>query len=335
MKSLLKTVVAVAVATAFTVAAYAADAKQVNVGILSVESQDNLLKRWAPIIEAMKEKTGLDVKPYFASDYAGIIEAMRFDKVDVVLYGNKSAMEAVKRAGAEVFAHITELDGSPGYWSILVTHKDNDKLTSLDDVLKCDKSVNFSIGDPNSTSGFLVPTTFIFAANNVQPHECFKTVRNASHETNLLSVANKQVDVATANNRALYFRLKANFPEKAAEIKEIWRSPLIASDPLAWRANLPAEIKAKVYYFFMTFGRLGDEDTVRKERAILTNAKFGPFMPSSNAQLFPFMEMEANKQILKIKGDKKLTDAEKAAKIAEYETEIARVRALNEELPKK
>ena len=58
-------------------------------------------------------------------------------------------------------------------------------------------------------------------------------------------------------------------------------------------------------------------------------------MPSSNAQLFPFMEMEANKQILKIKGDKKLTDAEKAAKIAEYETEIARVRALNEELPKK
>jgi len=246
MKSFLKSLGVIALAMMITAGAQAADGKQLIFGLLSVESQDNLMKRWRPVLEAMEAKTGLKVKPYFASDYAGIIEAMRFDKVDVVMYGNKSAMEAKKRAGAEVFAHMTELNGESGYWSILVTHKDNDKINSLEDVLKCDKSLDFGIGDPNSTSGFLVPTTFIFAANNVQPRDCFKTVRNGGHEANLLSVANKQVDVATANNRALYFRLKTNAPEMAEKVKEIWRSPLIASDPLTWRKNLPDDVKAKV-----------------------------------------------------------------------------------------
>ena len=47
-------------------------------------------------------------------------------------------------------------------------HKDS-PFQKLDDVLKCDKSLDFGIGDPNSTSGFLVPTTFIFSAKNIDP----------------------------------------------------------------------------------------------------------------------------------------------------------------------
>lgn len=338
----LKGIAAAAVASAVSVSAMAAethvnktsDGKTlINVGLLATESQANFLKRWGPIIDLMKKKTGYEVKPFFASDYAGIIEGMRFNKVDLVLYGNKSAMVAVERAKAEVFAQVIEPGGGLGYYSLLVTQADNDKINSLKDVLKCDKSLNFGIGFPNSTSGFLVPSTFIFAKNAVSPQECFKTVRNASHEANALSVALGQADVATANNKAVHVRLKRNHPDKYAKVKEIWRSPLIPSDPLTYRSNLPSEVKAKIYAFFIGLGRFGTPEEIKAERKILQFATYAGFKPSSNAQLYPIMEMEYNKNILNVQNDKRIPEAEKKQRIAELKAKVAKVRAMNAEIP--
>ncbi|MGF1501124.1 MAG: phosphonate ABC transporter substrate-binding protein [Paracoccaceae bacterium] len=311
------------------------DATVINWGLLAVESQDNLMKRWGPLLEALSAEMGVEVKPFFATDYTGVIEGMRFGKVDVVLAGNKSGMTAVDRANAEVFAQEVEADGSAGYYSVLVTQADNEAFNSLEDVLAtCEaKSIDFGIGDPQSTSGFLVPTTFIFAANEITPQECFSTVRNASHEANLLAVANGQVDVATANTSALYARLQVNNPEAFAKVKEIWRSPLIASDPLLWRADMDEDLKAKLYYSIMTFGRIGTPEEVMREREILANGGFRPFTPSSNSQLLPFREMEANKAILQIQVDETMSAEEKEAAIAEQREIIANVRELVKQIP--
>jgi hypothetical protein len=43
----------------------------------------------------------------------------------------------------------------------------------------------------------------VFAQNKMDAKTMFKVVRSANHETNLLGVANKQVDVATNNSEAL------------------------------------------------------------------------------------------------------------------------------------
>ncbi len=99
-----------------------------------------LKQQWAPVLADMEARTGLTVKPFFASDYAGIIEGMRFNKVQVAYFGNKSAMEAVDRADGEIFAQAIQANGQPGYYSLLITHKDTD-IHSLDDVLKIRASI--------------------------------------------------------------------------------------------------------------------------------------------------------------------------------------------------
>ncbi|MCB7372854.1 PhnD/SsuA/transferrin family substrate-binding protein, partial [Bacteroides caccae] len=68
----------------------------------------------------MEKKLGVKVNAFFAPDYAGIIQGMRFNKVDIAWYGNLSAMEAVDRANGQVFAQTVAADGSPGYWSVLI-----------------------------------------------------------------------------------------------------------------------------------------------------------------------------------------------------------------------
>jgi len=308
-----------------------ADDKTINFGIIATEASSSLKTVWEPFLKAMGEGTGYTVKGYYASDYAGVIEAMRFDKVQVAWFGNKSAMEAVDRSGGEVFAQSVDAEGNPGYWSLVLAHKDS-PYESLDDIMKCDKSIDFGIGDPNSTSGFLVPTTYIFAARNVDPKECFKTVRNANHQANAMAVANKQVQAATNNTENLR-RLELTNPDAAKNIKVIWKSPLIPSDPLVWRKDLDAGMKAKIYTFIMTYGRIGTPEKVAAARKVLDGLQWAPFKPSSDAQLYPIRQLAINKNILKIKSDDKMSDADKKAKIAELQKKSDEIGALMDKVP--
>jgi phosphonate transport system substrate-binding protein len=154
------------------------DPKEINFGIISTESTSNLREAWEPFLKDMEKALRMKVKPFFASDYAGIIEGMRFGKVHVAWFGNKSAMEAVDRAGAEVFVQEIKADGTQGYYSHILTHVDNKDINSLKDLFaRCNKTLSFGIGDPNSTSGFLVPSYYVFAQNDVDPKACFKKIK--------------------------------------------------------------------------------------------------------------------------------------------------------------
>ena len=330
MNMLLRTVAAAALTVSASSMALA-ETTEINFGIISTESQQNLKTIWDPFLADMEAQTGLKVNAFFASDYAGVIEGMRFDKVQVAWFGNKSAMEAVDRANGEIFAQSVDSEGNPGYWSLLLANVDS-PLTSLDDVLKCDQSLNFGIGDPNSTSGYLVPTTFIFAKNGIDPKKCFKTVRNANHETNLLAVANKQVDVATNNTENLR-RLEKTNPAAASKVKVIWQSPLIPSDPIVWNKKLAKDTKDKVMTFFMSYGRQGTPEEVAKARAVLAGLQWAPFRPSSDAQLYPIRIMETAKKMFQIEADEKMSADEKAAKLKELAAEKAKYEELMATVP--
>src|SRR5215510_12922517 len=229
--------------------------KEITFGIISTDSAAALRERWQPVLDDMAKRVGVKVTPFFATDYAGVIEAMRFKKVDIAWFGNKSAIEAVDRANGEVFVQTIAEDGVGGYYSLLITHV-NSSFRTFDDVLKRGKEINFGIGDPNSTSGFAVPSYYVFAVNHIDPKTHFKTIRSANHETNLQAVLNRQLDVATNNTEQLYV-LEQRLPEKYKEVRVLWKSPLIASDPVVWRKDLDPELKARLKGFFLAYGSTG------------------------------------------------------------------------------
>jgi phosphonate transport system substrate-binding protein len=322
----------VAALTALTPLPAHAEVTEINFGIISTESQQNLKQDWAPFIEAMSKQTGIKVNPFFASDYAGIIEAQKFNKVQIAWYGNKSAMEAVDRAEGQVFAQSVAKDGTLGYYGLLVANAENTKLNSVDDIKKCDKSLSFGNGDPNSTSGFLVPSVFVFGANKIDVKTCFKAVTNANHETNLMAVANKQVDFATNNTENLA-KVEIKDPEAFKKIKIIWKSPLIPSDPIVWRKDLDATTRAKFMNFFMSYGRQGTVEEVKTARAVLATLLWAPFKPSSDAQLYPIRVLEVSKNMNKVMADETLSQADKDAKIKELQAQKAEYEKLMGEVP--
>jgi len=324
MKLMRRSLMAAAVALSAMVAAPAFSSsqmpKEISFGIISTESSSKQAAMFAPLLADMEKAIGVKVNAFYASDYAGVIEAMRFNKVQVAWYGNKSAMEAVDRASGEIFTQTMALDGSLGYYSLLVTHKDS-PYKNLQDVLKSAKDIRFGIGDPNSTSGFLVPAYYVFALNNVEPKQIFKSVTASNHEGNLLAVIAKQVDVAT-NNTESFERIQKTQPEKAANLREIWRSPLIPSDPLVWRKDLHPDMKKKISDFFLNYGKAPGAEGQRQLKAMEPHLWKG-FIPSDNNQLLPIRQLELFRARSKVAGDAKLADADKKAQLAALDAKLA------------
>lgn len=293
-----------------------AGAQEINFGVIATDSASVERERWEPLFRDMEKKTGLTVKSFYAPDYAGVVEAMRFNKVQVAWYGNKAAIDAVDRSNGEVFAQILRADGTLGYYSLLITQKDS-PYNNLSDVLKNSKSINFGIGDPGSTSGFLVPSYYIFAMNKVDPRTAFKTIRNASHGANIQAVLAKQIDVAT-NNTEETDKLEQSKPEMAKELKIIWKSPLIPNDPIVWRKDLDPAVKAKVKSFLIGYGKT-DSD-----KAVLKNIyNYSGFKESTNDQLIPIRQLELFKDRRKVENDEQYSAEEKARLLADIDKKLS------------
>jgi phosphonate transport system substrate-binding protein len=226
-------------------------------------------------------------------------------------------MEAVDRASGEVFAQMINADGTLGYYSHLIVHKDS-PIKSLDDMLKQGKNLSFGNGDPNSTSGFLVPGYYVFSQNNIDPKTFFKVSRGANHESNALAVANKQVDVATNNSENLD-KIKDKLPGKFNDIRVIWTSPLIPSDPLVIRKDMAEPLKGKIKEFFYSYGKGSQQE----KDNLYKLSKLSSFKLSTNSQLIPIRQLELFKDRNKIDADASLAAADKQAKLADIDRQLA------------
>jgi phosphonate transport system substrate-binding protein len=285
---------------------------EIRFSILSVETAHNLQTYWGPILADMQKATGLKVTPFYSTNYTALIEAMRFKQTDVGWFSNESGLEAVRRAGGEVFARTTDPGGHDGYHSVLIVNAGSG--LTLERILKCDKSLTFGLGDAKSTSGTLVPMTYLFGLKGIKPELCFKQVHSgASHMANMMSVAHGQLDVATNNDKGLKLAAQRGAPE-AAQVKVVWVSPLLPEDPIIWRKDLDPAVKEKVRQFFLTYGQ-GDTPEAAAARAKLAKISIGGFKPADDSHLLPVREIEATRAWLDAKaaGDAAKTAAAKRA----------------------
>jgi phosphonate transport system substrate-binding protein len=285
--------------------------KTITFSILSAEDQQSMGKVWQPLIDDMSKATGLTIKPFYASNYTSLVEAMRFNQTQAGWFSAAPALEAVNRADAQVIGRILTKGAEGSYQSVLIARKGSG--ITLDDVLKCGKRLTFGIGDPKSTSGTLAPTAYIFTPHNIEPADCFKTVRSASHQSNFLSVANGLLDVATNNTVGLIFYKREN-PEAAAKVQVIWTSPELPESSILVRKDLDPATKEKIRGFFLSYGHApGPEGD--KQRAVLKTLTYTGFQPADDSYLDPVRQMQAASDLAAAKhsGDKaKIAEAQAA-----------------------
>lgn len=296
---------------------------EITFSILSAEGQASSGPLWQPLLDDMSKAIGVPVKPYFGSNYTVLVEAMRGGHTQVAWFSAKPALEAVDRADAEVIARIVDPEGRDSYRSTLIVRTGSG--ITLDDVLACGKQYDFGIGDAQSTSGTLAPMTFLFNPRNIEPAQCFKTVRSANHQANAFGVATGVLDVATSNTVNTVFLTRQN-PQIAAQITEIWQSPPIPESGIVVREELDPALKEKIRSFFLTYGQ-GEGAEAERQRQVLAGLNYSEFRAADDSYLDPVREMVADQQLAdaRQRGDQ--------AAAASAQQELQRLRAKREVQP--
>jgi phosphonate transport system substrate-binding protein len=236
------TLSASALALALSLSAASAYARDIVMGLIPAENNEEMVQTFEPMRAYMEKKLGTKVKVFTATDYAGVIEAMKKKRVDIAWFGPLSYLLAEQEAGAEAFAvGIREGSSSHTYKSIFVAHCDSG-IKSIKDL----KGKSVAFVDPASTSGGLVPTYMVKKETGLMPQEFFgKFTYSGSHDAAELAVKNKTVDAAADNDITYEKMLTKGLISKQTNciIKE---SDPIPGSPMVYRSGLPADLKAKI-----------------------------------------------------------------------------------------
>ncbi len=220
--------------------------KPLRVGLIPSEDSRAMLAQSKDILEALEKNLGSKVEGFVASDYNGVIEALRSKHLDVAYLGPFSYVLATTVTPVEAFVIAeTKKLGRTFYHSQIITLKSSGIKTIADL-----KGRNFAFVDPASTSGYAFPMAGLLKAG-IEPKRDFKNVIfTGAHDANAVAVANGKVEAATIADRIFDAAVKKGLI-KAEDVHVVWRSEPIPESPMVWRKDLPAELKAKIKAAFL------------------------------------------------------------------------------------
>ena len=219
-----------------------ASAHELVMGLIPADNNEEMIKTFEPMRAYLEKKLGQKIKMFTATDYAGVIEAMKKKRVDIAWFGPLSYYLAEQEAGAEAFAvGIREGSNSSTYKSIIVTPCDSG-IRSIKDL----KGKSVAFVDPASTSGGLMPSFMVKEATGMMPQDFFgKFTYAGSHDAAELAVKNKTVDAAADNDITYPRMIEKGLITKESNCIIAESSPLPGS-PLVYRGDLPEDLKKNI-----------------------------------------------------------------------------------------
>jgi phosphonate transport system substrate-binding protein len=234
--------------------AQAQEIKEFNIGILGGENAQDRMTSNECYRKKIEDALGVPVKVFTPADYDGVIQGLLGGTIDLAWLGASGYAKAYLTDPKAVEVRLTKqnLNDSTGYYSIGFARKDSG-ITSMDDA----KGKVFAFGEPNSTSGYLVPGAELIAKYGPL-EDYFKEVKfSGGHEQTIIGVAKGDFDAGVSwadgvgNWEDGYstgaFRKAADAGLiDMNDLVEIWRSNLIPEGPMVVRSALPADVKDKV-----------------------------------------------------------------------------------------
>ena len=245
-----------AVTTALAGPAAAQEITEFNIGLLGGENAQDRLANNECFRAYVEEALGVPTRLFTPADYNGVIQGLLGGTLDFAWLGASSyaATYIADENAVEPVLVKTNLDGSFSYHSIGFARVDS----GIADLANLEGKT-FGFGDPNSTSGFLIPSVEIPQLGySMEPGDYFgDVVFTGGHEQTIIAVNNSDIDAGVTwadglgnwedgyNSGALRRAVDAGLVDMN-DLVEIWRSKPIPEGPVVLRQSLPDDVKATV-----------------------------------------------------------------------------------------
>ncbi len=223
---------------------------------IPAENSSDLKASYDPLIKLLQKETGAKVEFVQASDYAGVVEGMIADNVDLAFFGPFAYVVAGVNGAkiTPVGAVIKDQGAPPGYQSYGLARADEANINGLKDF--AGKKVCFV--DPGSTSGFLYPTAGLIEAGVLKSGSeadisaAMSPVYAGGHDSSALAIANGDCDAGFAFDTMVDKTMIAKGDLKPGQLKTVWKSEMIAGSVFAANDSLGTEAIDKLKSIFTT-----------------------------------------------------------------------------------
>ncbi|HBI82788.1 putative selenate ABC transporter substrate-binding protein [Orrella sp. NBD-18] len=186
-RHLMKAIVAIAT---FGVICTASAQQVLRVTAIPEEAATEQVRKYGPFVRYLEKSLGLKVEYMPVNDYPAAVEALVNKQVDLVWFGGVTFVQANIRSGGKVIP-IAQREEDTKFRSVFITKK-NSGITKLTDL----KGKQVSFGSQSSTSGHLMPRTYLLEAG-IEPERDFKlTAYSGAHDATIASVVSGRVDAA-------------------------------------------------------------------------------------------------------------------------------------------
>jgi phosphonate transport system substrate-binding protein len=221
-----------------------------NIGLLGGENEGDRLRRHGCLQETMSERLGMPVALYPASDYAGVMQGLIAGQLHQAALGASgyAGIHLQDPDAVEPIFTTAQVDGSLGYYSVMVVRADGD-IRELEDM----QGRSLAYADPNSTSGYLVPRAEL-EAQGIGEDYFSQTGFGGGHEQAVVAVLNGQYDAGVTwisgqgsreegFSRGNLRRMVDNGLLDMDDVRIVWQSSLIPNGPTVVRKDLPQEAR--------------------------------------------------------------------------------------------
>ena len=235
---------ALTLVTSFSVQAQTASPGVLRVTAIPDESPTELARKFAPLGAYLESKLGMKVEWTPVTDYAAAVETLVNRKVDLAWFGGFTFVQANVRSNGKVIP-LVQREEDERFRSVFITDAKSG-ITKLEDL----KGKTVSFGSASSTSGHLMPRSFLLAAK-INPDVDFKRVSfSGAHDATVAAVASGKVD-AGALNISVWEKLVAAKKVDTTQVKVFFTTPPYYDYNWTVHADMPADLRNKITQAFL------------------------------------------------------------------------------------
>ncbi len=248
-----------------------AHAQQVfRISAIPDESPTELARKAAPLMKYLEAKLGMKVEYTPVTDYAASVEALVNKKIDMAWFGGFTFVQANARSGGKVIP-IVQREEDEKFKSVFITS--DPAIKTLADL----KGKDVSFGSQSSTSGHLMPRSFLLQAG-VDPDKDFKRVAfSGAHDATIAAVASGKVQ-AGALNISVWNKFVADKKVDTDKVTVFYTTPPYYDYNWSVHADMPAAVREKLTQAFLALSKDTPEgkeilDLQRATRFVPTKAE--------------------------------------------------------------
>ena len=225
-----------------------AQAQQVlRVTAIPDESPTELARKAAPLVKYLEGKLAMKVEFTPVTDYAAAVETLVSKKIDLAWFGGFTFVQAHARSGGKVIP-LVQREEDEKFKSVFITAEPG--INALADL----KGKDVSFGSQSSTSGHLMPRSFLLAAG-INPDKDFKRVAfSGAHDATIAAVASGKVQ-AGALNISVWDKFVADKKVDTTKVRAFYTTPPYYDYNWTVHADMPAALREKLTQAFLALNR--------------------------------------------------------------------------------